>query len=347
MSASSFKSGPASFAASHTYDVFNGDADGICALHQLRLANPKDAVLITGIKRDIRLLDRVPCDNPADVTVLDISLDANVVALKRILEAGGQVSYFDHHSAKQLFEHPHLHAFLDDSSDVCTSILVNRHLQGRYWQWAAVAAFGDNLLHVGNILCRQHELNAFHTKALEELGLMLNYNAYGEKLEDLHIPPVSLYESLHEYLEPLDFVATAPQYRLLTEGYKEDESHMNNMTPEWSSAWGAIYILPCEPWARRISGVLANKLATRDAGKSFAVLTEKTDGSYLVSVRSGAPDIRSASGLCERFQGGGGRRSAAGINELPANELGRFIDSFSRYFSIHVPAVATGEAYGH
>jgi hypothetical protein len=38
------------------YDLFNGDADGICALIQLRLAHPKESILITGIKRDIKLL---------------------------------------------------------------------------------------------------------------------------------------------------------------------------------------------------------------------------------------------------------------------------------------------------
>ena len=32
-------------------DVFNGDADGLCALQQLRLADPVDAELITGCKR--------------------------------------------------------------------------------------------------------------------------------------------------------------------------------------------------------------------------------------------------------------------------------------------------------
>ncbi|GHD53921.1 hypothetical protein SAMN05216429_101155 [Marinobacter persicus] len=31
-----------------TYDVFNGDADGICALIQLRLAEPAETTLITG-----------------------------------------------------------------------------------------------------------------------------------------------------------------------------------------------------------------------------------------------------------------------------------------------------------
>ena len=41
------------------FDVFNGDADGICALHQLRLARPCDSTLVTGVKRDISLVKRV------------------------------------------------------------------------------------------------------------------------------------------------------------------------------------------------------------------------------------------------------------------------------------------------
>ena len=41
------------------YDVFNGDADGICALLQLRLEEPLVSTRITGIKRDIALLERV------------------------------------------------------------------------------------------------------------------------------------------------------------------------------------------------------------------------------------------------------------------------------------------------
>ena len=32
-------------------DVFNGDADGICALIQLRLVSPMAAHLVTGVKR--------------------------------------------------------------------------------------------------------------------------------------------------------------------------------------------------------------------------------------------------------------------------------------------------------
>ena len=30
-------------------DVFNGDADGLCALIQLRLASPQDSELVSGV----------------------------------------------------------------------------------------------------------------------------------------------------------------------------------------------------------------------------------------------------------------------------------------------------------
>lgn len=41
-------------------DVFNGEADCICALLQLRLASPRDPELVTGVKRDIALLKQMP-----------------------------------------------------------------------------------------------------------------------------------------------------------------------------------------------------------------------------------------------------------------------------------------------
>src|SRR5450755_1583072 len=80
-------------------DVFNGDADGICALQQLRLADPVDSTLVTGLKRDIALLDPVRAGDGDLVTVLDVSLDRNRAALERLLEAGAVVHYFDHHFA--------------------------------------------------------------------------------------------------------------------------------------------------------------------------------------------------------------------------------------------------------
>src|SRR5258708_4614010 len=55
------------------FDVFNGDADGICSLHQLRLAEPVDATIVTGLKRDIALLQAVPARRGHALTVPDNS----------------------------------------------------------------------------------------------------------------------------------------------------------------------------------------------------------------------------------------------------------------------------------
>ena len=85
----------------HFY-AFNGDADGLCALQQLRLDDPRDATLVTGVKRDIGLLRRVHATAGDDVTVLDISLDANRADLNRLLDACAAVRYFDHHYAGEL-----------------------------------------------------------------------------------------------------------------------------------------------------------------------------------------------------------------------------------------------------
>ena len=76
------------------FDVFNGDADGICALHQLRLAEPRpDARLVTGVKRDIRLLQKLSGTRDAQITVLDVSLDSNRDALLSLLQTGCKSLY--------------------------------------------------------------------------------------------------------------------------------------------------------------------------------------------------------------------------------------------------------------
>ena len=66
---------------SANFDVFNGDADGICALHQLRLTYPVSGTLITGAKRDIKLLEKVEARASDVVNVFDISMGQNKDAL--------------------------------------------------------------------------------------------------------------------------------------------------------------------------------------------------------------------------------------------------------------------------
>src|SRR5262245_7706264 len=102
------------------FDVCNGDADGLCALHQLRLATPRAATLVTGVKRDIALVERVTAQPGDHVTVLDVAFDANRDATLALLQAGVSVDYFDHHAASAVPSHPLLRAVIDPTPDVCT-----------------------------------------------------------------------------------------------------------------------------------------------------------------------------------------------------------------------------------
>ena len=110
------------------FDVFNGDADGICALIQLRQADPRDATLITGVKRDIQLLKQLEDQKVDRATVLDISLDKNREPLVKVLDQGAEVFYCDHHFAGDIPESPRLEALINTAPDVCTSLLVNKYL---------------------------------------------------------------------------------------------------------------------------------------------------------------------------------------------------------------------------
>ena len=145
----------------HSYDVFNGDADGICALIQLRLADPRDSVLITGVKRDISLVSRVPNAALAQVTILDISLEKNREAVDVLLSVGCSVFYVDHHfPGENVPDHPNFRALIDTQPTTCTSLLVDEHLGGRFHNWALTAAFGDNLNAVGEELATKGGLSA-------------------------------------------------------------------------------------------------------------------------------------------------------------------------------------------
>ncbi len=323
---------------SRDYDVFNGDADGICALHQLRLAEPRDAQLVTGVKRDIQLLSQLTppsadgVSSCGRITVLDVSLDTNVDALKRLLEQGMDICYFDHHSARSRFEHPRLSLQWDESPDVCTSILVDRYLQGRFRPWAIIAAYGDNLGKVADAMAVQAGLSQPAREQLCELGNLLNYNAYGETLGDLHVPPAMLYQDLHQYTDPFDFIAGSANFTLLKHAYLQDMALLEGLRPQWEQKNGAIYVLPNQPWARRVSGLLANKLQVECCDKSIAVLTEKPDGCFVVSVRSAVPEQKAAHGFCSSFATGGGRQAAGGINSLQTCDVDAFAEKFFAYF---------------
>lgn len=340
-------------------DVFNGDGDGLCALQQLRLAEESssgdageagDSVLVTGVKRDIRLLQQVPPAAETLVTVLDISFDANRADVLRLLEAGCRVRYFDHHHPGEIPAHPLLEAHIDTAPGVCTSLLVDRYLDGQYRPWAVAGAFGDNLGEAAReafrtadpiigdegamdeTAMREGAMQESTMANLRELGELLNYNGYGEREEDLYFHPADLFRALHPYRDPLLFHREAPQVETLRRGLASDLGHVGEVTPAMEEAEGQVLLLPAESWARRVQGVWANRLASGSPDRAFAVGLPNRDGSLRLSVRAPLERPGGAGELCGGFPSGGGRAGAGGINRLPPEDLPRFLDAFRKAF---------------
>jgi hypothetical protein len=316
------------------FDVFNGDADGLCALTQLRNAEPREAQLVTGVKRDINLLQQVHAEADSRITVLDVSLDKNREGLQRALGAGAQVFYCDHHFAGDIPDSEQLHSIINTAPDVCTSLLVNNYLDGAYLAWAVTGTFGDNLKDSARAIAKPLGVDEAALQQLENLGIYINYNGYGSNLQDLHFEPVELYRLISQYASPFDFISDGAQhFQKLEQGYHQDMASAAALAPEYRDAAVAAFMLPDEPWARRVSGVYSNDLANADPDRAHAVLTVRANGCYLVSVRAPLNNKTGADELCMQFPTGGGRKAAAGINDLPADMLQQFLDTFAAFYA--------------
>jgi len=316
------------------FDVFNGDADGLCALQQLRLQQPiDDAVLITGVKRDISLLERVDAHAGDTVTVLDISLDKNREALARLLDEGVSVEYFDHHFAGEIPAHAQLTPHIDTSPETCTSLLVNDHLKGAHRAWAVAGAFGDNFHDAARRAAEPLGLDTQQLDILCQLGTCLNYNGYGNDIADLFFHPQTLAELMRPYADPFEFIANEAAYRTLSEGYADDMAKAEAIEAKLAGEKQAIYIMPDAPWSRRVSGVYGNLLARNYPQRAHAILTQLTDGAYRVSIRAPLSTKTGADELCRQFPSGGGRAAAAGINRLEAADFDLFVERFKQQFT--------------
>lgn len=314
------------------YDVFNGDADGICALQQLRLQFPRESTLVSGLKREIDLLGRVEAAAGDEITVLDISLDSNRDALDAALDAGARVFYADHHYAGEIPDHEGLDRHIDTAGDTCTSLIVNRLLDNAQARWAVVGAFGDNFDRPAAELGRSVGLGETEIERLQQLGICLNYNGYGFGIEDLLYHPADLFRLLQPYADPLDFAAGEPGYAELLAQYRDDMSQARDTVADSETATAAVFLLPDQGWARRIVGVMGNEFAKRYPDRAHALLVDMGDGKYRVSVRAPYNNKDGADALCRQFPSGGGRKAAAGINSLAQDSVAEFVERFERQF---------------
>jgi hypothetical protein len=316
-------------------DVFNGDADGLCALLQIRRSQPKQSKLVTGIKRDINLLSRVDAKSGDHITVLDISFEKNINDVIRLLDNGASIDYFDHHKTGDLIQHDNLFTDINLAADTCTSLIIDKRLNGQHRAWTLTAAFGDNLTEVAMLLGIQSGFTDNELATLKQLGILLNYNGYGATVDDLFFHPAKLFEKLLAFATPFDFLADDQEtYQVLAEGYTQDMA-LANKSPILHETNNTVIIqLPDEAWARRVSGVFSNDLANNYPDRAHATLTNNSDGSFLVSVRAPLNRKYGANELVSQFPSGGGRKAAAGINHLPADMLEQFMAAFETQFSV-------------
>ncbi|CAH1539071.1 Acetyltransferase [Vibrio rotiferianus] len=316
------------------YDIFNGDADGIIALLQLRLADPIDAELVTGVKRDIKLVEKVEVQAGDELTVLDISMEKNMAGLEQALAQGAHVFYADHHKAGEIPQHGNLDAHIDLDANICTALIVDQLLGGRFHLWAITAAYGDNLIARADALADKVGLSAEQKAQLKELGTLINYNGYGSKVDDLHFHPADLYQALKQYVSPFDVIADkASPYYQLQSAYQQDMDAALAIPATHESAKLKLFELPNNAASRRISGVYGNWLANQNPDSAHAVLTENTDGTYTVSLRAPLNNKQGAVAVCGQFPTGGGREAAAGINALSKDDVSAFIDAVETYYA--------------
>ncbi|MCH1920455.1 DHH family phosphoesterase [Shewanella sp. A3A] len=315
------------------YDIFNGDADGIISLIQLRLAEPKTAQLITGVKRDIELVKQVHATANDELLILDISLEKNLAAVNAALANGAVITYIDHHRAGELPVSTHFTAHIDTVAETCTALIVDKLLDGKYRDWAIAAAYGDNMVAVADALAAERGLSLDDKRFLRELGTLVNYNGYGATIDDLHFAPAELFQMLVPYPSPfaLRDDSASPFYQL-QRAYALDMANVAAQSPYYDDDTLLLFLLPNEAWAKRVSGVLGNVLANQHPQRAIAVVTHNPDESFTVSLRAPLNNRQGAGDICSQFATGGGRAAAAGINALSVSDLPQLIDTIKAYY---------------
>jgi hypothetical protein len=314
------------------YDVFNGDTDGIFAWHQLRLAHPRDATLVTGVKRDVGLVSRVDAGEGDIVTVLDVSHAKNRKDVRRLLDSGAIVEYFDHHNAGELIDHPNIIYHINTEPNVSTGLIVNSHVSGKNRLWSIATAFGDNHMDLAMNMAKSENLNEEQITLLKQIGLVVNYNSYGQTVDDLFFPP----EEIAGAAKACDsdifrFTEQSNIFPILLENFEKDMDTASCQEPYSFSDKAVVYTLPNEAWPHRVMGAFSNHLVSSNKDLACAIAVLNSDGTYRISVRSSLNNPYGAGDLCKKF-GGGGREKAGGINNLDASELDNFKKEFDRTF---------------
>jgi len=298
----------------------------------MELSGIKPQLKVTGLKRDLALVEKLPELTEGEIFGFDLNLGANRAELVRRLAAPGlKVTWFDHHEPGEIPDSPRLTPHINTGFGTCTALIVHKYLEVQDPCWAAMACFGDNMPETAEALLKPMGLTETVFHALREGGELINYNAYGENAEDVLFQPLAVAECMAPFPDHGDFLRDSGLIAPLRAQFQNDQILAGDLQPQDNRGKARIYHLPAQPWARRLGSTFANRTALQYPESALAILHPLQDGSFQVSIRSpreprGAGPA--ASKLAKEFATGGGRALAAGINSLPASE----VDGFTRRF---------------
>ena len=180
-------------------------------------------------------------------------------------------------------------------------------------------------------VARAHRFDAQSRQRLRQLGEVINYNAYGDVVTDLHIAPDELANRIAPYTSPFEFIASDDALERLVNGCESDMAKARACRPVEADSVLAAFVLPDAAWARRVSGVFSNQCVESFPDRAHIVATIDPQGRYTISLRAPRSNAQCADDVAVMF-GGGGRHAAAGINRFDPARLSELLAAMRRVY---------------
>ena len=181
-------------------------------------------------------------------------------------------------------------------------------------------------------MAKSENLNEEQTTLLKQIGLVVNYNSYGQTVDDLFFSPEEIAEAAKACGSDIfRFTEQSNIFPKLLENFEKDMSTASCQEPYSISNNAVFYTLPNEAWTHRVMGSFSNHLVSTNKDLACAIAVLNSDGTYRISVRSSINNPYGAGDLCKKFSGGG-REKAGGVNNLNASEIDNFKKEFERTF---------------
>lgn len=302
---------------SRAFDVCAGNADALCAVLQWRLHEPKVTHMVSGplcVTDSLGSFHALPDD---DLLVCNVPLEVRQASGLHAQARKARVQYLDCRGRTTGHVQSQLQGPSSSAAMVCTSLLVNHLLGGKYGGWALVGAYGSTVTMGADTQAMRLGCSDSEREYLRRLGESISYNAEVLHPRHIYLEPANLYARLARYEDPLDFLQAEALADDLDGVRQSDLQKALAWRPYWKDAHASVYVLPDVDWASRVARQLKLRLASLDPDRAIAVLSPAEAGGFRVAVQPGIKVRKSAT--AKKWL----------IEHLPQNEVDNFVGAFS------------------